>query len=253
MNQTIQAPLIKATNLSKTFVDRKKGFVAAVRNMSFEAYPGEIFGLLGPNGAGKTTAMRMLATILSPSSGTAEINGYDIIKNPDDVRKSLGFLSGDTGLYARLSAREMITYFGKLYGLDSKFIDLRLNMLNTELELESFIDRRCAKLSTGEKQKVSIARTVIHDPPVLILDEPSSGLDVLASRNIIRFINSAREQGNCIILSSHDMGEVERLCDRIAIIFDGKIISTGTKQYLYDKYQSNNMEDVFLNAIGVEV
>jgi sodium transport system ATP-binding protein len=252
MTEYMSAPILKAINLEKTFQDKKKGKVEAVRDVSFEAYGGEIFGLLGPNGAGKTTAMRMLATILTPSGGTAEVNGFDIIQNPDGVRKSLGFLSGDTGLYARLSAKEMIIYFGKLYGMKQEQIDQRLQTLIIELELGSFIDRRCGKLSTGQKQKVSIARTVIHDPPVLILDEPSSGLDVLASRNIIRFINTARERGNCIILSSHDMGEVERLCDRIAIIFNGEIITIGAKQDLYDNYQADNMEEVFLKAIGVE-
>lgn len=248
----MQAPLIKAINLRKTFNDRKKGVVKAVQNVSFEAYAGEIFGLLGPNGAGKTTALRMLATILSPTDGTAEINGFDISQNPDGVRKSLGFLSGDTGLYARLSAKEMISYFGELYGLEQDYIDQRVQSLIEELELESFIDRRCAKLSTGQKQKVSIARTVVHNPPVLVLDEPSSGLDVLASRNIIRFIIMARDQGKCIILSSHDMGEVERLCDRIAIIFNGIIVTIGTKQELFDRYEATNMEEVFLNAIGAD-
>jgi len=252
MTTSMSTPLLKAINLEKTFQDRKKGKIKAVRDVSFEAFGGEIFGLLGPNGAGKTTAMRMLATILTPIAGTAEVNGFDIVQKPDSVRKSLGFLSGDTGLYARLSAREMIIYFGKLYGMKNDDINQRLSTLIEELELESFIDRRCGKLSTGQKQKVSIARTVIHDPPVLILDEPSSGLDVLASRNIIRFINIAREQGKCIILSSHDMGEVERLCDRIAIIFDGNIITIGTKQELYDNYQADNMESVFLRAIGME-
>jgi len=247
----LPSPIIKSVHLKKTFTDRKKGNVEAVRDVSFEAFPGEIFGLLGPNGAGKTTALRMLATILKPTDGSAEVNGFDIIKNPDGVRKSLGFLSGDTGVYARLSAKEMIIYFGKLYGLGNDFIEQRLETLIVELELESFLDRRCAKLSTGQRQKVSIARTVVHDPPVLILDEPSAGLDVLASRNIVKFIKAARDQGKCIILSSHDMGEVERLCDRIAIIFEGRLVAIGTKNELYSRYQADNMEETFLKAIGI--
>lgn len=245
--------LVKSTGLRKVFSDRKKGVVEAVKDVSFEAYGGEIFGLLGPNGAGKTTSLRMLATILTPTSGTAEINGFDVISNPDDARCSLGFLSGDTGLYARLSAREMISYFGSLYGMENPELSQKVSEVGAKLDMDSFFDRRCAKLSTGQKQKVSISRTVIHDPPVLILDEPTAGLDVLAARNIVNFIRDARDEGKCVILSTHDMGEAERMCDRIAIIHDGMIAAIGEKQELFEQYKADDLEVVFLRAVGEEV
>ena len=244
--------LITVKNLVKTFKDRKKGFVEAVRGISFEACAGEVFGLLGPNGAGKTTALRMMATILTPTSGTAEIAGHDVIENPDGARRSFGFMSGDTGLYARLSAKEMVAYFGNLYGMKKERLEERVTMLGRELDMSEFFDRRCAKLSTGQKQKVSIARTVVHDPPVLILDEPTAGLDVLASRNIVSFIRLARDQGKCVVLSTHDMGEAERLCDRIAIIHNGLLAAVGAKNELFQRYDTDNLEAVFLRAVGEE-
>lgn len=247
----MQEILVKSQGLSKTFSNRKKGAVEAVKEVSFEACSGEIFGLLGTNGAGKTTTLRMLATILKPTSGHAEIAGFDVSKQPGKARNSLGFMSGDTGLYDRLNACEMIAYFGKLYGMKSEKLQHRLKMLNDILEMDSFLKRRCGKLSTGQKQKVSIARTVIHDPKVLILDEPTAGLDVLASRNIITYIKSAKDEGKCVILSTHDMGEAERLCDRVAIIYNGTISTQGTKRELFEKFACGNLEDVFLKAVGV--
>jgi sodium transport system ATP-binding protein len=237
-------------NLVKTYQDRKRGVVEAVRGISFEAHAGEIFGLLGPNGAGKTTTLRILATILTPTSGTATIGGADVVRNPDGARMQLGFMSGDTGLYQRLSAREMVAYFGALYGMSDAKIAERTSSLGEKLDMGSFFDRRCGKLSTGQKQKVSIARTVVHDPPVLILDEPTSGLDVLAARNIVNFIRNARDEGKCVILSTHDMGEAARLCDRIGIIHNGMLSTVGTKQELYDRFEAADLEEVFLRAVG---
>lgn len=242
--------MVRSTGLTKTFKDRKKGQIEAVRDVTFEAYAGEIFGLLGPNGAGKTTTLRMLATILTPTSGSAEIAGVDVSDNPDRARRSLGFLSGDTGLYARLSAREMIVYFGSLYGMKQGKLEAAVNALGEKLDMTDFFDRRCGKLSTGQKQKVSIARTMVHDPPVLILDEPTAGLDVLAAKNIVNFIRNARDEGKCIILSTHDMGEAERLCDRIGIIYNGSMTMAGTREELFRKFNSRNLEDVFLKAVG---
>ncbi len=237
-------------DLVKTYQDRKRGVVEAVRGISFEAFEGEIFGLLGPNGAGKTTALRMLATILKPSSGTAVLSGRDVVKDPDGARRQFGFMSGDTGLYQRLSAREMIAYFGQLYGMKKAEIDDRLESLKVRLDMGSFFERRCGKLSTGQKQKVSIARTVIHDPPILILDEPTSGLDVLAARNIVSFIRSSRDEGKCVILSTHDMGEASRLCDRVGIIHNGLLATVGTKDELYSRFDTDDLEAVFLKAVG---
>ena len=241
---------VQVTDLTKTYDNGKKGRVEAVKGISFQAVAGEIFGLLGPNGAGKTTTLRMLATILSPTSGTAVLGGCDVVKDPDGARRQLGFLSGDTGLYARLNAGEMISYFGSLYGMTNDEINTRCEELKQRLDMGEFWNRRCVRLSTGQKQKVSIARTVIHNPPVLILDEPTSGLDVLASRNIVSFIRSAREEGKCIILSTHDMGEAERLCSRIGIIHGGMLSAIGTKEELFSRFNSNDLESVFLSAVG---
>ncbi len=207
--------------------------------------------MLGPNGAGKTTTLRMIATILAPSSGSASINGFDVVKEPGKARRSFGFMSGDTGLYARLTAKEMIEYFGNLYGMNRRELENRLDILSHELQMDEYFNRKCAKLSTGQKQKVSIARTVVHDPPVLIFDEPTAGLDVLASRNIVDFIKSAPDGGKCIILSTHDMGEAERLCDRIGIIHNGELAAIGTKNELFDRFNADNLEDVFLKAVEI--
>jgi len=244
---------VQVAGLTKTYDNGKKGRVEAVRGVSFEAEAGEIFGLLGPNGAGKTTTLRMLATILTPTSGTALIGGSDVIADPDGARRRLGFLSGDTGLYARLNAGEMVAYFGSLYGMDDDLIRERCESIRKRLDMDSFWNRRCAKLSTGQKQKVSIARTVVHDPPVLILDEPTAGLDVLASRNIVNFIRSAREEGKCIILSTHDMGEAERLCSRIGVIHGGSLAAIGTREELFDRFKATDLETVFLRAVGEEL
>ena len=243
--------LVVADNLVKHYKDRKRGVVEAVRGISFEACAGEIFGLLGPNGAGKTTTLRILATILTPTSGTASIAGHDVVSDPDGVRRSLGFMSSDTGLYARLNADEMVTYFGMLYGLEGDELKRRVSETAEQLDMHDFFNRRCGKLSTGQKQKVSIARTIVHNPPVLILDEPTAGLDVLASRNIVSFIRNARQDGKCIILSTHDMGEAERMCDRIGIIHNGLLVVVDTKEGLFERYNATDLETVFLRAVGI--
>ena len=242
--------LVQTIGLTKNFKDRKRGVIEAVKDVTFEAHSGEIFGLLGPNGAGKTTALRILATILKPTAGTATIAGYDVVNDPDSARRSLGFLSNDTGLYGRLSAREMIIYFGKLYGMESDRIESRLKELCDLLDMSEFLNRRCGKLSSGQKQKVSISRTIVHDPPVLILDEPTTGLDVLAAKNIVSFIRKARDQGTCVLLSTHIMGEAERLCDRIGIIHNGVMTAVGTRDELFDRFNADELETVFLRAVG---
>jgi len=188
--------------------------------------------------------------MFKPTSGTAILGGSDVVHDPDGARRQFGFMSGDTGLYQRLSGREMIAYFGALYGMEPKVIEERLEVLKNKLDMGSFFDRRCGKLSTGQKQKVSIARTVIHDPPILIMDEPTSGLDVLAARNIVSFIKSARDEGKCIILSTHDMGEASRLCDRVGIIHNGLLAAVGSKTELYDRFNVADLEEVFLRAVG---
>jgi len=242
--------LVQVDRLVKTYQNRKRGAVEAVRGLSFSAEAREIFGLLGPNGAGKTTTLRILATILTPTSGRAAVAGCDVVGDPDGARRSLGFLSRDTGLYARLSAREMIAYFGRLYGMNGSELKERVAALAEQFDMKSFLDRRCGKLSSGQKQRVSIARTVVHNPPVLILDEPTAGLDVLAARNIVSFIRRSRDEGKCVILSTHDMGEAERLCDRVGIIHNGALVAVGSRRELFERYQAGNLEEVFLKAVG---
>jgi sodium transport system ATP-binding protein len=244
--------MIEAKQLSKEFFDKKRGVIHAVDNVSFACQPGEISGLLGPNGAGKTTLLRMLATILEPTSGTATVAGYDVRQQAQQVRENIGYLSGSTALYERLTAREMVTYFGALYGLLPDEIAQRIETIFTELDMNEFADTRCDKLSTGQKQRVSIARTIIHLPPVLIFDEPTNGLDIVAARTITRFIRRCRDEGRTVIFSTHIMSEVEALCDRIVVIYSGKIVAIGTLEELRQQTGEQTLENVFLELIGIE-
>ncbi|HZP81094.1 MAG TPA: ATP-binding cassette domain-containing protein [Chthonomonadaceae bacterium] len=242
--------MIEARHLSKQFFDRKRGVIHAVEDVSFTCHPGEIFGVLGPNGAGKTTLLRMLATILEPTSGTATVAGYDIREQPQQVREHIGYLSSSTALYERLTAREMVAYFGALYGLSPGQIAQRIEEIFTELDMHEFADSRCDKLSTGQKQRVSIARTIIHRPPVLFFDEPTNGLDIITSRTITRFIRRCRDEGRTVVFSTHIMSEVEALCERIAIIYRGRLVAIGTLQELRARTGKQAFEHVFLRLIG---
>lgn len=242
--------MIEAVKLCKNFKDKKRGDIHAVDNVSFSCKPGEIYGLLGANGAGKTTTLRILATILSPSSGGATVAGFDVVREPQKVRAHVGFLSTATALYDRLTAAETVEYFGQLFGLDSATIQRRTNELFKALDMDEFRDRRCAKLSTGMKQKVSIARTLIHDPPVMIFDEPTNGLDVMAARSITDFIRQCRDRGKTVIFSTHVMTEVEKLCDRIGIIHAGKMRTEGTLEQLRQNYRKDSLEEIFVEVSG---
>ena len=241
--------MIEARNLVKRFRDKKRGAVCAVDDVSFSCRPGEIFGLLGANGAGKTTTLRMLATILAPSEGTAVVAGYDVIKDPQTVRSRVGFLSTATALYGRLSAQEMVEYFGRLHGLDEPTLRGRVDEIFTRLEMDDFRDRRCDKLSTGMKQKVSIARTLVHDPSVMIFDEPTLGLDVIAARTIALFIRECRDKGKTVVFSTHVMSEVEKLCDHIGIIHGGKLLAEGTLPELRARFGVQDLEDLFVKVV----
>lgn len=248
--------MIEVERISKLFVDNKtKAVVQAVNEISFIARPGQIFGLLGPNGAGKTTLIRMLATILTPTSATARINGHDIIKEPEQVRASIGYLTGTAGIYERLTVREMLVYFADLYGLTADVKARRINAVTDTLEMAEFIDRRCDKLSTGQRQRASIARSVLHEPPVLFFDEPTSGLDVMAARTVVRFIRQCRREGRTVVFSTHIMSEVEALCDRIAIVYQGRLCAEGSLQELKAQVAADSdtpFETVFLRLIGEE-
>ncbi|HZJ71369.1 MAG TPA: ATP-binding cassette domain-containing protein [Planctomycetota bacterium] len=240
--------LVEARGLTKVYGGRRKQATRAAEDVSFACSSGEVFGLLGPNGAGKTTTLRMLSTVISPTSGTAVIAGHDVVREPDRVRASIGFLSGNTGLYPRLSPREVLRYFGRLYGMDDALIRARTAELATLLDMADFLDKRCDRLSSGMKQKVNVARTVLHDPPVLILDEPTVGLDILTSRTIVEFVKDCRRQGKCVIFSTHIMGEVSRLCDRLAIVHHGHVQFIGTLDELRAR-TGEDLEQAFITVL----
>ncbi|WP_221032020.1 ATP-binding cassette domain-containing protein [Actomonas aquatica] len=244
--------MIEVTHLTKTFKDKKRGVVRAVDDVSFSCEPGKIYGLLGANGAGKTTTLRMIATLLKPVEGQAIVAGHDVVKESALVRAKVGFLAASTALYGRLTAREMITYFGELNGMETKAIKARIKQLADELDMHDFLDRRCEKFSTGMKQKTSIARTLVHDPDVMIFDEPTLGLDVMTARAIVRFVRQCRDRGKTVIYSSHVMSEIEKLCDKIGIIHDGKLVAEGTLPELQQQFGENDMEEIFVKAVGGE-
>ncbi len=241
----MQAPPIRTTNLCKTFDDPKRGAVHAVCDLNLECKEGEIFGLLGPNGAGKTTTLRMLSTILAPTSGEAELAGIRVSDDPLEVRRRLGFLSGSTGLYPRLTAREILEYFGRLHGMDEAQLQARVEDLLDTFSIRAFADGRCESLSTGQRQRVSIARAVLHDPPVLILEEPTTGLDILAASDMIQFIQSRKDAGTCVLFSTHILSEAERLCDRIGVIDEGRLLAVGSLEELRAQTGKEWLEDVF--------
>ena len=241
--------MIEAVDLVKRFRDRTRGEVCAVDRVSFACRPGEIYGLLGANGAGKTTTMRMLATILKPSAGHARVAGYDVVKQPEEVRHSVGFLSTATALYGRLTALERVQYFGRLHGLSEDLLRQRIDTLFERLGMNAFREQRCDKLSTGMKQKVSIARTLVHDPPVMIFDEPTLGLDVMAARSIVGFIRECRDRGKTVIFSTHVMSEVEKLCDNIGIIHGGRLLAEGTLASLRQQHGKQDLEDIFVEVV----
>lgn len=242
--------MIETRQLTKIFHDRRRGEIRAVNSLSLCCRPGQIYGLLGANGAGKTTALRMLTTLLKPTSGTAVVANYSIIEEPQKVRASVGFLSTATALYGRLTAREMIEYFGRLHGLGEEKLRSRVTELLGTLGMNEFSDRPCDKLSSGMKQKVSIARTLVHDPPVMIFDEPTVALDVLTARNIIQFIRNCRQNGKTIIFSTHVMSEAEKLCDRIGFIHNGRLLAEGTLAELQAQHNQTDLEEIFVQVVG---
>ncbi len=244
--------MIETWHLTKVFRDRKRGETRAVDDVSLACRPGQIYGLLGANGAGKTTMLRLLATLLRPTGGRAVVAGYDVVNAPDRVRARVGFLAASTALYDRLTARETITYFGRLNGLSETRITARIGQLADQLELHEFLDRRVDKYSTGMKQKTSIARTLVHDPAVLILDEPTLGLDVMAARAIVRFVRGCGADGRTVIYSTHVMSEVEKLCDVIGIIHRGRLVAEGTLAELRAQFGETDMEEIFVRAVGGE-
>jgi len=241
--------MIVVTGLRKTF-DARGREIVAVEDASFQAADGEITGLLGPNGAGKTTTLRMLYTLMRPDAGRIMVDGIDATADPDGVRRRMGVLPDARGLYKRLTARENIAYFGRLHGMDAARIAERTEQLSAALGMQDFIDRRTEGFSQGQRTKTAIARSLVHDPGNVLLDEPSNGLDVMTTRALRRFLGGLRDEGRCVLLSSHIMQEVAALCDRIVVIARGRVVARGTPDELRVLTGRANLEDAFVQAIG---
>ncbi len=243
---------VEVHGLSKSFFDQARGEVNAVREVDFECRSGEIFGLLGANGAGKTTTLRMISTVLQPSSGTARVLGHDVVREPVEVRRNLGFYSASTALYPRLTARETLTLFARVNKYPAERTRDRVEEMIERFGLGEYAGARIEKLSTGMKQKVSIARTVVHDPPVLIFDEPTVGLDVLNALDLQKGIQELRDEGKTILFSTHIMSEAERLCDRIAIIDKGRIRACDGLEGLRAATSQHYLEDIFVHYVTAD-
>ena len=244
----MNAPVV-VQGLTKTFYDESRGEVRAVDTIDFSCNEGEVFGLLGANGAGKTTTLRMLSTILKPTAGTASVLGHDVLKDPEGVRKNLGFFSASTALYPRLTARETIEFFARINQYPSDRVKERVDYLVQRFGISNYQDVRVEKLSTGMKQKVSIARTVAHDPVIIIFDEPTVGLDVLNALEVQETIKELRNEGKTIIFSTHIMSEAERLCNRIAVIHGGHILACDTLDALRQATGQHYLEDIFVHYV----
>jgi sodium transport system ATP-binding protein len=242
--------MIHVRQLTKHYADLRRGQFVALDHVSFDALPGQVYGLLGPNGAGKTTALRILSTLLRPSGGSATVNGYDVVTQPSQVRRQMGFMSASTAVYDRMTAWEMVEYFGGLYGIERESLRARMETLFTRLQMNEFRDVLGSKMSTGMRQKVSIARAIVHDPPILIFDEATSGLDVLVARALLKTVAELRDAGKCIVFSTHIMREAEKLCDRIAIIHRGRILVEGTLEELRDLHSQHDLEELFFQLIS---
>lgn len=236
---------VRVEGLSKHF-ETRKGVVRAVEEVSFSVPRACIYGLLGPNGAGKTTTIRMLATILRPTAGMAMIEGSEVTTDPQGVRRKIGYMSADTGLYGRLTPREMVRYYGRLYGMDAAALESRINEIFARLGIQEFADRPNDKLSSGMKQKVSIARVLVHNPPVLVLDEPMSALDVLASRMVEEIIREQKKAGKTVLFSSHNMLQAQKLCDEFAVIHRGRVLAQGTMAKLQAEWGPLDLEEIFV-------
>lgn len=240
--------VLSAQNLHKRFGD-----TVALSGVSLEVQAGEIYGLIGPNGAGKSTTLRILSGLLTPSAGHAGVAGFDVAVAPREARSRLGFVAGSAGLYGRLTPRELLGFFGRLHRMPPAAVAARTQELCEALDLGAVLDRRCDRLSTGEKQRVSIARALLSDPPALILDEPTAGLDVLASDSLRRHILSARAVGRAILYTTHYLAEAELLCDRIGLIHRGRLLREGTPQALRSETGAESLERAFLMLVSAEV
>lgn len=228
---------------------KRFGGMEAVRDLSLRVEAGEVYALLGANGAGKTTALRCLATLLRPTGGTASVGGYDVVRDPPQVRRRLGFLAASMGLYERLTPRELLGYFADLQGIPPREGAARVEELIERFGIGGFATRLCGRLSTGQRQRVSIARAVVHDPPALVLDEPTLGLDLVSAEGIIRFIQESRERGKAVLFSTHEMAEVELLADRVGIISGGALVAEGTVREIVEGSGERTLAGAFLRIV----
>ena len=239
-------PIVEARGLSRHF-----GTVRAAEDISFEVRAGEIVGLLGPNGAGKTTILRMLAGVLTPDAGQVLLNGEDVSRDPIAAKRRIGFLSGDTQMYQRLTPKESLQYFGRLYGMDEARLKRRMEEMITRLEMGSFAKQTCGTLSSGQKQRANIARAFLHEPDLLILDEPTTALDVVSGHFIVQTIRSEKHAGRAVLFSTHVMSEAEYLCDRILLLHEGRLVDQGTLAELLERSHCANLTDAFLKNAGI--
>ena len=244
-SSTSRGPLDTAVKVDR--LEKQLGANRVLRGISFDARSGEIFGLLGPNGAGKTTTLRVICTLLAPDSGSVDVLGFDTRSAPQEVRRRVGVVTAEIGVYPRLTARENIAYFGELTGVLDGDIDRRVDAVLDRLDMRTFANQRAESLSSGQKQKVAIARAIVHDPPVLMFDEPTSNLDVLASREIREFMVESKVRGKCVIFSTHVLHDAQRLCDRVTIIHQGRVVAGGTTAEVKGSFQ--DLEDSFLSLV----
>lgn len=242
--------MVELASLTKAYDDLQLGEVIAVDRLSFTAHAGEVFGLLGPNGAGKTTALRILTTLLKPTSGVAIVNGFDVVRQEELVRNQIGFISANTAVYDRMTAWEFVEYFGRLHGIVPAELRERMERLFVKLRMEDLRDTLGSKMSTGMKQKTSIARALVHDPPVIVFDEATNGLDAFAARASLDAVAELRDEGKCVIFSTHIMSEVQRICDRIAVMHRGRIIDSGPTDELRERHNEPDLEELFFRLIS---
>jgi sodium transport system ATP-binding protein len=242
--------MIRVHGLTKHYPDLRRGRLVALAGIGFHARPGQIYGLLGPNGAGKTTALRILSTVLRPTAGTATVNGYDVVTQAAQVRRQIGFLSANTGIYERMTGWETVEYFGRLHGMPPADLTRRMADLFARLKMNDLRDVLVAKMSSGMRQKVSVARAMVHDPPVMIFDEATVGLDVLVARALLDTVAELRDRGKCILFSTHIMREAEKLCDRLAILHRGHVLAEGTLEELCDRHHEGDLEELFFQLIS---
>ena len=244
--------MIHVDGLTKHYADLRRGRFVALDKISFDAKAGQVFGLLGPNGAGKTTTLRILSTMLKPTAGSARVNGYDVLTQPSQVRRQIGYMSANTAIYDRMTSWELVEYFGRLHGIKPEPLRERMEDIFERLQMNDIRDLLGAKMSTGMKQKVSVARAIVHDPPVLIFDEATAGLDVLVARALLETVAELRDNGKSIIFSTHIMREAERLCDHLAIVHKGVILAAGTLDDLRGRYEEQDLEELFFQLISRE-